>query len=337
MKQNPLISVIVPVYKVERFLPKCVESILNQTYRNLELILVDDGSPDGSGRLCDAYSVQDSRVRVLHKENGGLSDARNAGLDVAAGDYLSFVDGDDWIEPDTCAAMLAAAEKHGAVLVCAGRYDEDEATGTQTPGLCPREEELIPATEMVRRIFHWDTMDFSACDKLFARSLFDEIRFPVGMVCEDMPTIYRVVMLAERAALLPKPVYHYRHRASSITASAVSEKSFHLTRHAAEIYGDIAERFPALEPDARYLLVCSLWYVVEQVEHSPPAARRRFREETLSARRQLHGHLEFVRKSGFFSLKRRIKITLAIYGLYGTPMRISHLFRKPKKSYEKEH
>ena len=108
MERKTLISVIVPVYKVEQYLPQCVESILNQTYRNLELILVDDGSPDGCGKICDAYAEKDSRVRVIHKKNGGLSDARNAGLNAASGDYLSFIDGDDWIEPDTYAASMAA-------------------------------------------------------------------------------------------------------------------------------------------------------------------------------------------------------------------------------------
>ena len=124
--EQALISVIVPVYKVEAFLPKCVNSILNQTYKNLEILLVDDGSPDGSGALCDAYARQDSRVRVIHKKNGGLSDARNAGIEAAAGDYLAFVDSDDWLEPDTYEVMLSAAERHHTQLVCAGRYDEYE-------------------------------------------------------------------------------------------------------------------------------------------------------------------------------------------------------------------
>ena len=100
MNQNPRISVIVPVYNVEQYLPRCVESILAQTYENLEILLVDDGAKDGSGAICDAYARQDERVKVIHKENGGLSSARNAGIDASTGEYLSFVDSDDWIEPD---------------------------------------------------------------------------------------------------------------------------------------------------------------------------------------------------------------------------------------------
>ena len=332
MEQNPLISVIVPVYKVEQYLPKCVESILNQTYPNLELLLVDDGSPDGCGKICDGYAERDSRVRVIHKKNGGLSDARNAGIDAARGDYLAFVDGDDWIEPDTYAAMLTAAEKYDAALVCAGRYDEDEETGTRTVGLCPKQEEQISSVEMVRRIFHWEEMDSSACDKLYARSLFEGIRFPLGMVCEDVPTTYRVVLRAEKAVLLPKPVYHYRHRASSITTSAVSEKSFHFSRHAAMIYEDIKKSVPALEPDARYLLVCALRYNVELLERASKDAKACFRQEYLRSRRQLRGQLKFVRHSGFFSQKAELEIVLAACGLYAPALQTYHFFKKLKHS-----
>ena len=120
MNQNPRISVIVPVYNVEQYLPRCVESILAQTYENLEILLVDDGTKDNSGAICDAYARQDARVKAIHKKNGGLSSARNAGIDAATGEYLSFVDSDDWIEPDMYEKMMALMEKYGVRLVCAG-------------------------------------------------------------------------------------------------------------------------------------------------------------------------------------------------------------------------
>lgn len=142
--EQRVISVIVPIYKVEQYLRQCVDSILNQTHRALEVILVDDGSPDGSGKICDEYAARDSRVRVIHKENGGLSDARNAGIDIARGDYIAFVDSDDWLEPDTYESMLAAMEKYQAKLVCAGRFDNSDETGACTVGLCPEKEELLP-------------------------------------------------------------------------------------------------------------------------------------------------------------------------------------------------
>ena len=117
---NPLISVIVPVYKVEEYLARCVDSILGQTYRNLEILLVDDGSPDRCGVMCDEYASRDSRIRVIHKENGGLSSARNAAIDAARGEYIGFVDSDDWIEPETYEALLDMALAEKVKLVCAG-------------------------------------------------------------------------------------------------------------------------------------------------------------------------------------------------------------------------
>ena len=175
--EQTVISVIVPIYKVEQYLRQCVDSILNQTHSALEVILVDDGSPDGSGKICDEYAARDSRVRVIHKKNGGLSDARNAGIDIAQGDYIAFVDSDDWLEPDTYESMLAAMEKYQAKLVCAGRFDNSDETGACTVGLCPEKEELLPAVPLVRKIFHWDHMDAASWDKLYAREAED---FPLG-------------------------------------------------------------------------------------------------------------------------------------------------------------
>ena len=117
--QNPLISVIVPVYKVEKYLHRCVDSILVQTYTNLEIILVDDGSPDRCGAICDEYAAKDSRIRVIHQENGGLSAARNAGLDVCSGEYIAFVDSDDWLDPEMYAVMMAQVREYGCdVVMC---------------------------------------------------------------------------------------------------------------------------------------------------------------------------------------------------------------------------
>ena len=126
MNQSPRISVIVPVYNVEQYLPRCVESILAQTYENLEILLVDDGTKDNSGAICDAYARQDARVKAIHKKNGGLSSARNAGIDAATGEYLSFVDSDDWIEPQMYERLYEAATAAGTSIAQASRDEIDE-------------------------------------------------------------------------------------------------------------------------------------------------------------------------------------------------------------------
>ena len=120
MKRMPKISVIIPVYKVEQYLPECLDSIINQTYKNLEIICIDDGSPDNSGKILDEYASKDNRIRVIHKENGGISSARNAGLDIATGDWISFVDSDDWLDINTYEKLLSSADEANTDIVMFG-------------------------------------------------------------------------------------------------------------------------------------------------------------------------------------------------------------------------
>lgn len=331
MKENALISVIVPVYKVEQYLSKCVGSILNQTYPNLEVILVDDGSPDGSGAICDSFAARDSRVRVIHKRNGGLSDARNAGIDMASGDYFAFVDSDDWVEPDAYETMLALAQKYDAKIVCAGRYDEDSASGAQTLGLCPEKEELISGKEAVRRILRWEHMDSSACDKLYARELYADIRYPVGRVVEDVATTYRLVLLAGNMAMLPKPVYHYCHREQSITTASVSEKTFHTAENAGALYEFICENYPNLEPDARHFLTQAQRNVVQELELSDKATRKKFAGEYKKYRRALVRQLPFVMGYDLFSPRSRVEVLLVALGLFSPAVHTGRFLKKLRK------
>lgn len=333
MKENALVSVIVPVYRVEQYLSRCVQSILKQTYSHLEVILVDDGSPDGCGRLCDEFAAKDSRIRVIHKENGGLSDARNAGIAIAAGEYLAFVDSDDWIEPDAYEKMLALAEKYGAKVVCAGRYDENESAGAITLGLCPEKEEQISGKEAVRRILRWEHMDSSACDKLFARELYEQIRFPVGRVAEDVPTIYRLVLLAGSVAMLPKPVYHYCHREQSITTASASNKTFHAVENALEIYEYICRHFADLEPDARYFLVQAQVYVVKELDLSDKATRKTYAGAYKKYRSALRAQLPFVMGYELFTARNRVEVLLTALGLFAPAVHVGrflkHLRQRP--------
>lgn len=327
MQQDILVSVIVPVYNVEEYLGRCVESILNQTYRNLEVILVDDGAKDSSGRICDQYAAQDHRVKVIHKENGGLSSARNAGIDIASGEYLKFVDSDDWLEPDAVESLLDQALRHQVELVLGGRWDVSAATGEKKKGLCPKHQEVISGTEMVRRIFRWENCDSSACDKLFHKRLFREIRFPHGKVVEDVPIMYKIVLDAGRIALLDKPIYNYYHRSGSITYTTVSERNFHFSEHTAVIYPYILEHYPQLKREARYLRVRSLVYSVQSVDLASREDYRRFAQRCREERRELRKHIGFVLTSTFFGRKEKITDLLLALGLY---RRLRRIFTKQK-------
>ena len=274
-----MISVIIPVYNVAAFLERCLDSVLAQEAIR-EILLVDDGSTDGSGGICDRYAQTDPRITVIHKENGGLSSARNAGLDRARGEYVAFLDSDDYLEPGTYGILLGAALEHQCDLVCAGRYDLDEATGLKTPGLCPEKEEVISGRELASRIFTWQNVDSAAWDKLYRRSLFDGIRYPEGKICEDVPVTYRLALRAKGIAMVPRCLYDYCHRPNSITTAPVSEKSFHFSLHAEGICRDIAEEAPELLPPGQEPLC-----LVPGTPHDAvPGKRDGFRPESAVSR-----------------------------------------------------
>ena len=209
VQMEKLVSVIVAVYNIEEYLPRCVDSILAQTYRNLEIILVDDGSKDQSGSICDSYAEKDRRIKVIHKKNGGLSDARNAGMDAASGEYIGFVDGDDWIEPDMYRAMYFACEKEKAqAAVC--RYKQitksgiiDGSAGNSVSLSRDEALEIYVCGDERYLIYN------SVWSKLFARDLVEDMRFPVGKNSEDIMFTTRAFCRMERLVYLDEAYYNY--------------------------------------------------------------------------------------------------------------------------------
>lgn len=327
MNRETLLSVIVPVYNVESYLVRCVDSILAQTYENLEVILVDDGSKDGSGAICDDFAAKDARVKVIHKANGGLSSARNVGLDAAAGEYITFVDSDDWIEPDMYEQMLGLMERHGVKLVCAGRYDVDSKDGQKVVGLCPVKEEKISGQELARRIFLWDNIDSAAVDKVYHRSLFHGMRFPYGVVCEDVATTYRIALRAEQVAMCPVPMYNYYHRPGSITTASVSDKTFHFEEHTGKIYSYIQENAPELVGEARYLRVRGLVHSAISVDLADEASREKYDSRRRSACRELRKHMRFLLTAPYFRKQERLTDILLALEIYRPLRKLYHTFK----------
>lgn len=316
MEHNHLLSVIVPVYNVEEYLPRCVDSILAQTYANLELILVDDGAKDQSGAICDDYARRDSRIRVIHKQNGGLSSARNAGMDIAQGEYITFVDSDDWIEPDAYEHLLGLMQRYQVKLVCGGNYDVEDSTGVKTLGVCPKAEEVITSEEMVRRMFLWQGCDSSVCDKIFHRELLKGFHFPEGKVCEDVAITYKIILSTDRAVLSEKPFYNYLHRSGSITMAAISENTFHFSQHTAEIYAYIRERHPSILNEATYLRVRSLVHNLLSLDIAGPSVRKAYCQQYSASRKALAEHFSFIVKSPLFGKQERLTDILLILGIY---------------------
>lgn len=218
-----LISVIVPVYKVEDCLDKCVRSIVQQTYSSLEIILVDDGSPDRCGAMCEAWAEKDSRIRVVHKENGGLSDARNAGLQVATGSLISFIDSDDWIEPDFLEALLSAMEHQDAQIAECAVDLVDEAGNV----LRLREAAKVPVVEKIeglRRMIQEEGVFQTVWNKLYRRQVLEGILFEKGKCHEDDFWTYQVFDRMDRLAIVQRPMYHYLQRSGSIMGVGYSLK-----------------------------------------------------------------------------------------------------------------
>lgn len=242
---QPLISVIVPVYKVEEYLTECVDSIRNQTYRNLEILLVDDGSPDRSGQMCDTLAQEDDRIRVIHKENGGLSSARNAGIEAATGEYLSFVDSDDWIDLQMYERLYGLIETHNA-QVAAGGLQTSLGSHFNLSYPANQEVEVFSKLDSLREVTRNQKITNSACDKLWHKSLFDSVRFPVGEYFEDIKTIYKCLELADTIVYDPRPVYIYRMTTDSISRGHFHPRMFE-DAYAAKVRADYyKEKYPEL-------------------------------------------------------------------------------------------
>ena len=241
---NPLISVIIPVYNTKEFLPACLDSVLQQTYRNLEIILIDDGSTDGSGKICDSYVEKDPRVQVIHQQNQGLSAARNAGLKIFSGAYVTFIDGDDSVTFDYVEHLFQCALKFRASLsVCS--FSEVHPEKVLNFGKA-YQEKCFSTAECLRYMLNEWGFTTTAWGKLYARELWDQVRFPDGLLHEDIGTIYRCVLQCDKIAYSPEPNYNYYQRQDSITNQKFVPDKLALVRLTDQMCDEIDRKFPEL-------------------------------------------------------------------------------------------
>ncbi len=212
-----LVSIIVPIYNVEKYLSECIESVLAQSYKNLEIILVDDGSTDSSGEICDAYKRRNDRIQVIHKENGGLSDARNQGIVQSRGLYLAFVDSDDTIDSSYVEVMMRVMERYNCDIVqCA--YQKIYNNGRKV--LYGENSLIVNGREIQRYLYGKKSSPEAfdiACNKLYKSELFKEIRYPLNRIHEDIATTYKLYLKAHLIVVIPNVLYNYRIRKESIS------------------------------------------------------------------------------------------------------------------------
>lgn len=224
---NQLISVVVPVYNVLNYLEKCVQTLIKQTYTNLEIILVDDGSTDGSSKLCDEIAKNDNRIKVIHKENGGLSSARNAGLDIALGEYISFIDSDDSIHLQFYKILMNTLKETGADIVQCEILSVSEQNVSEKEVLTKFDVVEFTGEEALKAFYKSKITVFkSSCNKLFKRELFQALRYPGGKIFEDRWIAARLYTACKKVVYLNLPLYYYTENPNSIMHARITEKHY---------------------------------------------------------------------------------------------------------------
>lgn len=242
---NDLITVVIPIYKVETFLAKCLDSVLNQTYKNLEIILVEDGSPDNCGKICDDYANKDKRIKVIHKENGGLSDARNKGINKATGKYITFIDSDDYIDDDYVECLYKTIKEDNTKMsICSHRvvYDTGRIIEKET-----KERTVLDSKKVLERILYDDGIDLSAWAKLYDIRLFNNVRYPKGRIYEDSATTYKLIDLCDKISINSLGKYNYIIRSDSISNNTFNPKKMDLITSTKEMTDYISDKYPDLQ------------------------------------------------------------------------------------------
>lgn len=310
---STLISVIVPVYNIEKYVAKCIESAISQTYKNIEIILIDDGSEDLSGKICDDYATRDSRIRVIHQRNQGLAEVRNVGLRMANGEYVQFIDGDDWIDPETIETCHRFSKEYDADIVCF-RYVHEYEDGRQSyESENYSHPSLMNTSDALSAVLLPQYVDISSCNKLIRRKLFSGIEYPLGKTGEDGYTTYKFVAKAKRILVISNVFYHYLKRNGSISRGDFSPHAIN-SADSAEKYFDFVVASGMLK-NKRQLgnALCGVWfrkicYVNHTIKFGMPDMKY-----ISSLQREIKPSV--VLRCRFLSFKRKIQFILFKFNL----------------------
>lgn len=277
---RPLISVIVPIYNVENYLRQCIDSIISQSYENLEIILVDDGSKDNCGKICDEYAAKDSRIIVIHKENGGLSSARNAGIDICKGEFISFIDSDDFVSKYFIELLYEGVEKYSADIVTCTK-SVSFTDGDKLPNLNGKENySLVSITPFdALKQMMYQRLPNGAPFRLYQRDIFKKIRFPEGYLFEDVATIHKTFMCAKRMSLLSADIYGYRVRVNSIVRQKFSDRKKIAIKITRDLYKEICEYDIRLKKAVASRAFAQNFHVYLQIPFEDVETRREFWNE----------------------------------------------------------
>jgi len=264
MEKNDLITVVIPIFNVEKYLNKCIDSVLSQTYSNIEIILVNDGSTDNSGMMCDEYKNKDSRIKVIHKKNGGLSEARNFGIEVSSGKYITFIDSDDYVEKDYIEYLYYLIQKYNTkISICA--YSVLMENGKIIDYGENYLEKRLSKIETLEKMLNEEGFSVSAWAKLYDIKLFKDIRYPVGKLCEDNGTTYKVIDKVDKIAYGNKSKYYYYKRKGSIMLSVFNKNKLDMIELTDEMCNYLESKYPNLSDTLNRRKVYSRFNVLRQM------------------------------------------------------------------------
>lgn len=267
--KTPLVSVVVPIFNVADYLVKCIQSLLDQAYTNLEIILIDDGSTDNSPEICRRFAERDSRIRVIHKRNGGLSDARNTGIEMARGEYIAFLDGDDYVHQDFIKILIEQAIRNDVDISACSFYKVYD-DGTLIEDSIRTSQTIFTSTEAIREIILLSN-HAHVWTKIYKKSLFtdNKIRFPVGSLHEDTLTTYKLLAHANRVAYIDMPLYYYLQRSTGIMGQRFSRKNLSMVDACDEILVWIRQNKLPLEDEAMAYRLSLTLYMISWIARGP--------------------------------------------------------------------
>lgn len=318
----PEISIIVPVFKVEKYIDKCIQSILSQAFSDFELILIDDGSPDRSGNICDEYAKKDARIRVIHQDNQGVSSARNAGLDIAQGSYIGFVDPDDYIEENMYEFLHNLIIHNNADISICGVFHCYNNNIRKSPKNVM--ECVLSAEEGLELILYGREVSVTVFDKLFKASLLKSVRFPTDIsYAEDAYFTIEVFCESSLIAINTVPKYNYVHRSNSATTKGFHQKDYQVIKVYEKIQHKIKQEFPKLIPVTESRLFWAHRRILERIAIDTSVNRRNYYNDVEIMARFLRSNMLAIFKSPYFSIKKKIEYML----IFINPYLFMYLFR----------
>lgn len=307
---NKLVSIIVPVYNVEKYIKKCIESLLEQTYKNIEIILIDDGSTDKSGKICDEYTKEYKNVSCYHKKNGGLSDARNYGIEKAKGKYITFFDSDDFASKEFIEALYDGVKKYDSDIVMSGLNSFSNYNNVKEFDYGVNNIIELSKEECYKKMLMQDQIDVNATAKLYKTEIFDNIRFPVGYYYEDIQIVDKVVESAKKISMITYKGYNYLQRNNSIMYGKMSLKRLSLIDKTSELIIFIEKQYPNIKKYAIHRYIYCNFHVLGR-----SILDDNYIETSKKLRNNILNYKDEINKSSLYSKKEKIALKILQTGL----------------------